>query len=517
MAEPNNNLTSEANLGPLQNTKTSKRLSNKVIFLIIGLVCAVVVAMVVGTASKSKKTLTPEEQQAQQIQADKDTAENKDGFKGKGLERNSRTDITGTVIEGIPEISEEVVTDSKDKPQESAVIKDKSDANNDLQAKLDDLYKENISLKQDLMDLKTQFMKNDPNSPLSKENEEDMKQLKAMKKEIAALKQRQFVEALTKSSRTNFQVNSSTTASNGVRMSNIDSNDPSGSLSALQQKQSELQSRMQQADAQLASLRSGNTGTQVVGRGPGYVDGLTAPSVAGREVNNTGRAATMSSPDAYAVFEHNGSWELNNSLTNPVNDFMVRAGMVIPATLISGMTSDTSGQVIAQVSQNVFDTATGKYLLIPQGTRLVGTYQAGAIFGQERILVAWQRLIYPDNKVLDLGAMPGADISGYSGFTDQVNNHWWKLISSAFLMSGVTATISVATADKNNNNNNNTSMSQEGRIALANQFGSVVAQVIQRNLNVAPTLTIRPGYRFNVMITKDMTFGKPYKAFDYKI
>lgn len=115
--------------------------------------------------------------------------------------------------------------------------------------------------------------------------------------------------------------------------------------------------------------------------------------------------------------------------------------------------------------------------------------------------------------------MPGTDQAGYSGFTDLVDNHWWELISSAFLMSGVTAGVAIATEDddsSNNDNDDNSSINDEMRQALATQFGNVIAQVIQRNLNLSPTLEIRPGYKFNVMVTKDLRFSKPFKAFDYR-
>ena len=132
-------------------------------------------------------------------------------------------------------------------------------------------------------------------------------------------------------------------------------------------------------------------------------------------------------------------------------------------------------------------------------------------------MIIWQRLVFPDNKVLDIGSMEGADTGGYAGFHDQVNNHWWKLISSAFLMSGITASVSIA-VDRNSNKNNNNANSVNSDIssALAGQLGNVMARVIERNLNIAPTLEIRQGYNFNVMVTKDLIFDKPYSSFDYK-
>ncbi|WP_240313762.1 TrbI/VirB10 family protein [Candidatus Fukatsuia symbiotica] len=171
---------------------------------------------------------------------------------------------------------------------------------------------------------------------------------------------------------------------------------------------------------------------------------------------------------------------------------------------------------MGQVSQDVYDTATGKYLLIPQGTRLLGAYTSDVAYGQSAVMIAWQRLIFPDGKALDISAMPGADNAGYSGFRDQVNNHYFRIFSSALLMSVVTAGISYSQDQDNSGNkdkspNMNSQMSQ----ALGQQFGQVITKMIEKNLNIAPTLEIRPGYRFNIIIIKDITFTKAYQSFDY--
>jgi type IV secretion system protein TrbI len=211
-------------------------------------------------------------------------------------------------------------------------------------------------------------------------------------------------------------------------------------------------------------------------------------------------------------------WAMDSQPEAPRTPFELRAGFVVPATLISGINSDLPGQIMAQVAQHVYDTPTGRYLLIPQGSRLVGTYSSDVAYGQARVLVAWQRIVFPDGKAMDMGAMPGADSAGYAGFNDQVNNHYVRTFASAFLMSAVTAGI---TLSQNNGNNsaNNTGNSQRASDAmseaLGQQLGQVTAQMIAKNLNIAPTLEIRPGYRFNVIVTKDMTFSKPYQSFDY--
>lgn len=208
-------------------------------------------------------------------------------------------------------------------------------------------------------------------------------------------------------------------------------------------------------------------------------------------------------------------WRLNSEPEPPRTPFELRAGFVIPATLISGINSDLPGQIMAQVSQNIYDTPTGRYLLIPQGSRLVGTYSSDVAYGQQRVLIAWQRIIFPDGKAMDIGAMPGADSAGYAGLKDQVNNHYFRIFASAILMSGVTAGITY-----NQNQGSNSAYGQQRASdalseALGQQLGQVTAQMIAKNLNIAPTLEIRPGYRFNVIAIKDMAFSKPYRPFDY--
>jgi type IV secretory pathway VirB10-like protein len=223
------------------------------------------------------------------------------------------------------------------------------------------------------------------------------------------------------------------------------------------------------------------------------------------------------SGNSYAQFTGgNGDrWKLDSKTEAPHSPYELRAGFVVPATLISGINSELPGQIMAQVAQNVYDTPVGKHLLIPQGSRLVGTYSSDVAYGQARVLVAWQRIIFPDGKALDIGAMPGADSAGYAGFNDLENHHYVRLFGSALLMSAVTAAISYSQRQDQGTffgrQDAGTALSE----ALGQQLGQVTAQLIAKNMNIAPTLEIRPGYRFNVIVTKDMTFSKPYQAFDY--
>lgn len=209
-------------------------------------------------------------------------------------------------------------------------------------------------------------------------------------------------------------------------------------------------------------------------------------------------------------------WQLNSQPAAPRTRYQLTAGFVIPGTLISGINSELPGQIVAQVSQNVFDSATGKYLLIPQGARLVGAYSADVQYGQSRVLIAWQRIVFPDGKAMDIGAMPGSDSAGYGGFKDKVNNHYFRIFGSALFMSGVTAGATLSQPQSNFQNfGQRQSAGSALSEALGQQLGQATAMLIQKNLNISPTLMIRPGFRFNVVVTKDLAFSKPYRAFDY--
>lgn len=256
--------------------------------------------------------------------------------------------------------------------------------------------------------------------------------------------------------------------------------------------------------ARLAQLRASGVGGQQAGGGMGG----GAPQLlqtANSQGKNYGQFAASGEGDR---------WRLDSQPEAPRSPFELRAGFVVPATLISGINSDLPGQIMAQVAQNVYDTPTGKHLLIPQGSRLVGSYSSDVAYGQQRVLVAWQRIVFPDGKAMDIGTMPGADGAGYAGFNDQVNNHYLRVFGSAFLMSGVVAAVSMS-QDNSNSTGNQQRASDALSEALGQVLGNTIAQIISKNLSIAPTLEIRPGYRFNVIVTKDMTFSKPYQSFDY--
>ena len=178
------------------------------------------------------------------------------------------------------------------------------------------------------------------------------------------------------------------------------------------------------------------------------------------------------------------------------------AGNLIPASLVTGLNSDLPGQIIGQVTQNVYDTVTGQHLLIPQGSRLIGRYDSVIAFGQSRALVIWTRLILPNGDSIQLDNLPGSDSQGFAGLKDKVDNHTWQFIKGAALSSLLSISSELASDD----GDRLTRTLQNAGQDTANIAGQ---RIIDRNLNVQPTLRVRPGWRFNVIVRRDLIL-KPY-------
>ena len=198
-------------------------------------------------------------------------------------------------------------------------------------------------------------------------------------------------------------------------------------------------------------------------------------------------------------------------LQTPASPFQVMAGTIIPAAMVTGLNSDLPGQAIATVTEPVYDTVSGKTLLIPQGSRLLGTYDAQVSFGQSRVLLVWTRLIMPDGSSIVLDRSPGADTKGFAGLEDETDNHWGKLLAGAALSTllGVGAELGSQNSGLGGTGQQTvvvaTSRSAEESV---NQVGQ---QVTRRNLNVQPTLTVRPGFPVRVIVNKDLVL-RPYGA-----
>ncbi|UPU37876.1 hypothetical protein M1B72_09250 [Geomonas paludis] len=194
---------------------------------------------------------------------------------------------------------------------------------------------------------------------------------------------------------------------------------------------------------------------------------------------------------------------LKATLLVPISQYEIKAGTILPATLITGINSDLPGQIIAQLRENVFDTVTGNYLLVPQGTRLIGEYDSKVAFGQERVLVVWTRLIMPNGESINLEGMPGTDLSGYAGMSGRVNNHYGKLVTGVVLGSVIGAGAQVAVGGQGAPNVPPTF----GNLAVsgaAQNINQAAQQHTNKVLNMQPSIEVSPGDKINVFVTKDM-------------
>ncbi len=274
--------------------------------------------------------------------------------------------------------------------------------------------------------------------------------------------------------------------------------------------------------AQVAQLQQ--SGMLNAGMGGGESTALGATSTASgltaaNGFNGTSGKGTVTNVMSAAPVDR---WKHTGEQLPPRAECVIQAGDVLPSLAITEINSTLPGQILAQVSQNVYDTPTKTQLLIPQGTKIVGAYANDVGYGQKALLVAWQRLEFPDGKTLDIGSMPGATGRGTSGLKDLVDNHYVRLFGQALLMSAITAGVTISQQQTQGlgtagqvgipQYNAGSAMSQ----ALGQQLGQVTAQLIAKNMNIAPELIIRPGYRLNVVVVKDLVFPKPYEAFDYR-
>jgi type IV secretion system protein VirB10 len=199
----------------------------------------------------------------------------------------------------------------------------------------------------------------------------------------------------------------------------------------------------------------------------------------------------------------------------PISPYEVTAGMIVPAVLVTQGDSDLPGLMTGRVRENVYDSATGRHLLIPQGTTLVGVYDSVVTYGQQRLLVAWQRLIFPDGTKLNIGGMPGTDLMGAAGFHDHVDRHYKRVFGSALLLSVITAAATLSQEDESGAGSEFERSTQDQvkstlATALGQNLGELSSELIRRESNVQPTLKIRPGYRFNVLVNRALIFEGHY-------
>lgn len=186
----------------------------------------------------------------------------------------------------------------------------------------------------------------------------------------------------------------------------------------------------------------------------------------------------------------------------PASPNILQAGAVISAALITGIRSDLPGQITAQVTENIYDSPTGRILLVPQGTRVIGQYDNNVQFGQSRVLLVWSRLIFPNGRSIVLERQPGADAEGYAGLQDGVDYHWWDLAKAA----GLSTLLSIGAELATNDDDRLVQAIRSGGQDTINDAGQ---QIVRRQLNIAPTLTIRPGFPVRVIVTRDLVL-EPY-------
>jgi type IV secretion system protein VirB10 len=190
-----------------------------------------------------------------------------------------------------------------------------------------------------------------------------------------------------------------------------------------------------------------------------------------------------------------------------ISPLELKAGTVIPGLLLTGINSDLPGTVIGQVSENVYDSATGNYLLIPQGARVLGAYDSKITYGQKRVGIVWNRIVFPDGSSLNIAGSPGTDLAGFSGIKGAVDNHYGQLFTSAVFTSVFAGAADIATGGRNTGSDDR---SKSVRDIIVETVGAEVAQLgaklAERALEVQPTVKINPGQRFNVMVQQDVVF-----------
>ena len=283
--------------------------------------------------------------------------------------------------------------------------------------------------------------------------------------------------------------------------------------------------RRKEADAAAASsvfFRSGKSGQSA---GTVTQAALGTPSaMAAFDPLAAGPASTAAQPsDPTAVqnrqeqkeaFLKGGSTETRNSgnLQMPASPYQVMAGTVIAAALVTGIKSDLPGDVIATVTSPVYDTATGKFLLIPQGSRILGRYNSQVSYGQSRVQMVWNRIILPDTSSLMLDNLVGTDPAGYAGVEDEIDRHWGRILAGAALTTllGVGAELA---APENRQDGNRIIIA--GRDGLQDSVNQVGQEMTRRNMNIQPTLTARPGLPVRVIVNRDLAL-RPYQPLFYQ-
>ena len=198
---------------------------------------------------------------------------------------------------------------------------------------------------------------------------------------------------------------------------------------------------------------------------------------------------------------------LASPLREPESPWEVKAGTIIPAALLTAINSDLPGEIIAQVTEPIYDHATGRTVLIPQGSRLIGQYDSQIAYGQERALIAWNRIVMPNGRSINIGSMEGADLAGASGLKDRVDGHFWQL-ARGILLSTVFSVGAASAQDASARSSGSLVLNSAGT-GVSTEAEQVGQQITSRDLNRQPTITVRSGWPLRVLVNKDMVLA-PY-------
>jgi len=234
---------------------------------------------------------------------------------------------------------------------------------------------------------------------------------------------------------------------------------------------------------------------------------LGAPNGSTRPPNNGSGQNSQGAKSDFLARGSDGAALSSHALQPALSPYQLMAGTVIAAALITGINSDLPGQILATVTEPVYDTRLGKYLLIPQGTRLIGEYDSQVAFGQRRVLLVWNRLIFPDASSLTLDRLAGVDAAGNAGLEDGIDRHWRQLLGGAALSTLIGVAAELAAPDRSNGQGQVVVSTRQSVQDSINQVGQ---ELTRRNLNVQPTLTIRAGYPLRVIVSKDFVL-QPYQ------
>jgi type IV secretion system protein TrbI len=287
----------------------------------------------------------------------------------------------------------------------------------------------------------------------------------------------------------------------GQRSGGAIGTDSVGSLDRDQRSEPEAETERQRVAAEARAARSSAVIVQL-----GGASQASAPDREPGEPPRNADAGPASQQQHEVDFARGGDSEVDpNRLHASPSPWTLSAGTVIPASLVTGLNSDLPGMVIAQVTENVRDSATGRTVLIPQGARLIGSYDSILGFGQHRALLVWNRIVFPDGSSIRFDTMPASDVSGYAGLSDRVDSHSWQLLKGVVLSTllGVGTQISLGSSESD--------LVRALRESTQQNAAQAGDRITSRNLEVQPTITVRPGWPVRALVREDLVL-KPWSA-----